>query len=91
MTFIVVERISRMWRTRSAERETGETPYPGWQGPLAALEARVEHLEALLEGFQDAVHRRAVQQDKQIAELGRRVEPDQIARELSEDARKRGL
>jgi hypothetical protein len=91
MTVTVAERISRIWRSRSAERQTSEPPDAGWQRPLEALEARVRHLEALLEGFQDAVHRRAVQQDKQIAELSRRTEPDQIARDLSEDARKRGL
>jgi hypothetical protein len=34
------------------------------------LEARVEHLEAALEGFQDAVYRQCVLEGRCIAELG---------------------
>lgn len=51
----------------------------------------MEHLELALEGLQDAVHRRAVHEDETIDELRRRTEPSQIARDLSRDARKRGL
>jgi hypothetical protein len=58
---------------------------------LETLEARTEHLELVLEGLQDAVHRRAVREDESIGELRRRTEPDQIARDLSRDARTRGL
>jgi hypothetical protein len=56
-----------------------------------ALEARVKHLEAELEGLQDAVHRRAVAEDEEIDELRRRTAPEQLARDLSDDARRRGL
>lgn len=55
------------------------------------LETRLEHLEAQLEGLQDAVHRRAVLEDEQIDELRRRTAPEQLARDLSHDARRRGL
>jgi hypothetical protein len=58
---------------------------------LETLEARIEHLETAHEGLQDAVHRRAILEDEHIGELHRRTEPNQIARELSRDARKRGL
>ena len=58
---------------------------------MEAVEARIEHLEAELEGLQDAVHRRAVLEDDSIGELRKRTEPDQIARDLSRDARSRGL
>jgi hypothetical protein len=58
---------------------------------VETLETRVEHLEAELEGLQDAVHRRAVAEDDQIDELRRRTAPAQVARDLSEDARRRGL
>jgi hypothetical protein len=51
----------------------------------------VAHLEAELEGLQDAVYRRAIAEDAQIDELHRRTAPEQLARDLSEDARKRGL
>jgi hypothetical protein len=44
-----------------------------------------------LEGLQDAVYRRAVLEDEHIEELRTRTAPEQLARDLSEDARKRGL
>jgi hypothetical protein len=58
---------------------------------VETLEVRVKHLEAELEGLQDAVHRRAVAEDQQIDALLRRTAPDQLARDLSEDARRRGI
>jgi uncharacterized coiled-coil protein SlyX len=58
---------------------------------VAGLESRIGHLEAALEGLQDAVHREAVRHDHDTAELHKRLEPSIIARELSEDARRRGL
>jgi hypothetical protein len=63
----------------------------GWEHRLETLEARMAHLEAELEGLQDAVYRRAVLEDESIGELRRRTEPDQVARDLSRDARRRGL
>ena len=53
------------------------------------LEARVERLQKELEGLQDAVYRHEVLQDKSNGELHRRTE--QIARDLSRDARRRLL
>jgi hypothetical protein len=58
---------------------------------VETLEARLEHLEAVLEGLQDAFHRQAVLEDEKLDELRRRTEPAQMARELSKDARRRGL
>jgi hypothetical protein len=49
------------------------------------------HMEAALEGLQDAVYRQAVLVEKDVSELRRRIEPEQIARELNRDARRRGL
>jgi len=78
-----------------ARQETPATPpVPpdvGSDPRITALEARVEHLEAALEGLQDAVYRTSVLEDKQIAELGRRTEPHEMARALSEDARRHGV
>jgi hypothetical protein len=51
----------------------------------------VEHLETALEGLQDAVYRQSVLEGKQIADLGRRIEPHEMARALGEDARRRGV
>lgn len=61
------------------------------QRRLKLLEARVERLETALEGLQDALYRQARLEDQNIGELRRRTEPEQIARDLSDDARKRGL
>jgi hypothetical protein len=58
---------------------------------LRRLAARVAHLEALVEGLQDAVHRESVRHDQRVAELERKTQPEVLAKALSEDARRRGL
>jgi uncharacterized coiled-coil protein SlyX len=63
----------------------------GWDRRITVLETRLEHLEAALEGLQDAVYRQSVREEKQLAELGRRTEPHEMARALSEDARRHGV
>jgi hypothetical protein len=55
------------------------------------LEARIEHLETELEGLQDALYRQAVLQGEHVEELRKRTTPEQLARDLSQDARRRGL
>jgi hypothetical protein len=67
------------------------SPVGGWENRIETLETRVEHLEAELEGLQDAVYRRAILDDEHIDELRRRTAPEQLARDLSQDARRRGL
>jgi hypothetical protein len=84
----MTERLSRFWGRRRPSRQS---PGPAPQHRVERLEARVEHLEAELEGLQDAVYRRALAEDEQLDDLRRRTAPDQLARELSEDARRRGL
>ena len=58
---------------------------------IDALEGRVADLEEMLVGLQDAVHREAVRRDEQMARLERKLEPRELARTLSDDARQRGL
>jgi hypothetical protein len=43
--------------------------------PYADLVRRIEHLEAALEGLQDAVYRQDVVHDRQIADLRSRKHP----------------
>ena len=62
-----------------------------WQQRVESLEARIEHLEAALEGLQDAVYRQAQLGEEKFVELRRRMEPEQLAIELAQDARRRGL
>lgn len=72
--------VIRLWRSAARSNPRLET-----------LAARVEHLEAELEGLQDAVYRQAVLEQEHIAELRRRTEPEQLARDLGQDAERRGL
>jgi vacuolar-type H+-ATPase subunit I/STV1 len=58
---------------------------------LAALERRVDDLEALVEGLQDAIHRESVRQEREIKHLEHKTEPAEMARALGRHARERGL
>jgi vacuolar-type H+-ATPase subunit I/STV1 len=56
-----------------------------------ALEARIAHLERLVEGLQDSVHRESERHAKLIAELQDQIQPGAMGAALAEDARSRGL
>ena len=58
---------------------------------LERLEERLAHLEALVEGLQDAVHRDSTRHEERMAALERKTEPEALAKALSDDARRRGL
>ena len=45
----------------------------------------------MVEALQDSVDRQARRYDDRLDELARQLEPRELARVLSEDARKRGL
>ena len=61
------------------------------QDQLRALEARVAHLEELVEGLHDSVHRESTRLGKRIGEVEARIQPAALGRALSDDARERGL
>jgi hypothetical protein len=48
-------------------------------------------MEGALEDLQDALYRQARREDETRADLHKRTEPKRIAKELSADARRRGL
>ena len=73
-----------MWRRLRRRR-------PDDGDSVTGLSRRVDRLEAQLEALQDAVHRDAIRRDEQQARLERKTEPDELARALSSDARRRGL
>ena len=87
--------IARIRQIRRSEKAAGESAKPGRGSPerelIRALQARVTHLEQLLQGLQDSVHREAMRQGKRIAELEARTEPPALSRALSTDARERGI
>lgn len=58
---------------------------------LRALETRVAHLEQLLEGLQDSVHRESERHDKLIAGLQSQLQPGALGAAMADDARDRGL
>jgi uncharacterized coiled-coil protein SlyX len=58
---------------------------------LQAVEVRLAHLERLLEGLQDSVHREADRHSKLIADLQNQLQPGALGAALAEDARNRGL
>jgi hypothetical protein len=60
-------------------------------GGIEALERRIRDLEALVEALQDAIHRESMRRDQQAAHLESKTEPEEMARSLSADARRRGL
>jgi hypothetical protein len=55
------------------------------------LEKRLEHLEAMVEGLQDAVYREWARQGREIDQLQRKSEPAEIRRALGKDAREHGI
>ena len=77
---------------RNAEAETGSHPDEvDRERRISALEQRVEHLEALLEGLQDSIHREAIRQDKAIEALDAKTRAPEMARALGKYSRERGL
>jgi hypothetical protein len=88
----LIARIRQLRRAaeRGDEPATPPTVSPEWDH-LRALEARIAHLEQLVQGLQDSVHRESSRHAKRIAELEARVQPAALGKALSEDARTRGL
>ena len=58
---------------------------------IDALHERIDRLEAMVEGLQDAVYRESVRRDERMEELHRRTEPAEIGRALNDEARRQGL
>jgi hypothetical protein len=58
---------------------------------LDSLERRVMHLETMVEGLQDSVHREITRMNMDLDDLHARTDPASIRRALSDDARTHGL
>jgi uncharacterized coiled-coil protein SlyX len=88
----LASRLAPAWRARETDAEpSGRGLDPDIERRFAALDQRIEHLEAALEGLQDALYRQSVRADEQHAEMSERTDPGRLAQELSADARRRGL
>jgi hypothetical protein len=77
--------------TAPAPTAPADEPQADYESRLAAVERRLDHLEALLEGLQDAVHRQTVRQEREIGELERKTDAAEMTRSLDRHARERGL
>ena len=86
----MLDRVIGLRRIRRA-RDEKSSGAPGSGDPVRTLEERVTHLEAMIEGLQDAVHRESARTHGELDDLRRRTEPSEISRALSRDQRERGL
>lgn len=79
------------------EPQSPQAPQPppadtsGTDDRIAELTRRVDNLEALVEGLQDAVHRDSLRRGQQIKELEDRTDPAEMSRSLARHSRKHGL
>jgi hypothetical protein len=87
----LIARIRQIRRPDAARERPTRDPSDPQTDRLRALEARVAHLEQLLEGLQDSVHRESDRHAKLIADLQNQVQPGPMGAALAEDARSRGL
>lgn len=87
--------IARIRHMRRAAAPADEAPARSTTDPdhqaLRALEDRIVHLEQLVQGLQDSVHRESLRYDKRIAAIEARMQPAALSKALSQDARERGL
>ena len=91
----IIARLRQMPRSATGDEaapprssSSGDQPLPH---QIAELRARVAHLEQLIQGLQDSVHRGSERQDKRLSDIEKRLDPATIAAALSQDARERGL
>jgi hypothetical protein len=86
----ILGRVVQLSRRRRAP-DAREAAAAGHERRIETLEERVDQLEALLEGLQDAVYRESVREGERIGALEKRTEPSEISRAVNRDARERGV
>jgi hypothetical protein len=88
----LIARIRQIRRVAApAEKPTTTSAADPSAVAVNALQERLAHLEHLVEGLQDSVHRESERHDKLIAELQAQVQPEAMGAALSRNARDRGL
>jgi hypothetical protein len=86
-----IRQVRRLAATRDQADDRVGDPNDPKPDPIQALEERVMHLERLVEGLQDSVHRESERHSKLIAEIQDQIRPEAIGAALAENARNRGL
>jgi hypothetical protein len=88
----LIARIRQVRRLAAgADASAGRSTVDPQDDRVRALEARITHLERLVEGLQDSVHRESERHRKLIAELQAQTDPGAMGAALAEDVRSRGL
>lgn len=87
----LIARIRQIRRTASGAERPADVSRGAERDRVEALETRLRHLEQMVEGLQDSVHRESERHAKLIAELQNQVEPGAMGAALADDARNRGL
>ena len=88
----LIARIRQVRRlTAAADTAARRSTVKSQDDRVCELETRVAHLEQLVEGLQNSVHRESARHGKLIAELQAQVRPGAMGSALAEDARSRGL
>jgi hypothetical protein len=86
----LLDRVVQQRRAVAAEPEVAaDEPDEGRR--LEALADRVAHLEALVEGLQDSIHRDAVRRDRILEEIKETTEPATMMRSLERHSREQAL
>jgi uncharacterized coiled-coil protein SlyX len=87
----LVARIRQIRRVAAVRDErSAETDAPQAER-LRSLETRMAHLEQMVEGLQDSVHRESERHEQLISELRAQIQPGAIGAALADDVRHRGL
>ena len=86
----LIARVMQM-RRGAGNSEAAEVTPGSAEPTLAGLEERAAHLEKMVAGLQDSVHRESTRQRRQLAELEAQLEPAALEVALSGNARRRGL
>lgn len=88
----LIARIRQVRRSGAASDASERPPrVDGQDDRVPVLEARVAHLERLIEGLQDSVYRESERHSRLIAELQEQIQPGVMGAALADDARSRGL
>ncbi len=87
----LIARIRQIRRTRTVDAGRSANMPEEEGSRLDGIERRVAHLEQLLEGLQDSVHRETQRQDTLIADLQAQIQPGAMSAALSKNARERGI
>jgi uncharacterized coiled-coil protein SlyX len=88
----LIARIRQLRRVAATAEQPSRASSPDSdEARIAALESKVAHLERLVEGLQDSVHREFERHRRLIAGLQAQVDPAAMSAALSRDARERGL